>query len=79
MLLRCTACERYDDLIAVKETEFDEMEQAWNDKKKTIGDNAATISSTSAGKSAMPVRDHDAKSLVLRRYTSVAPCEGFGT
>jgi len=40
------AQKEYDDLMAVKEAEFAEMEKAWNDKKKTIADNAGTISST---------------------------------
>merc|ERR1719379_2801812 len=40
------AQKEYDDLMAVKEAEFTEMETSYNDKKKAIGDNAATIAST---------------------------------
>merc|ERR1719463_378786 len=38
------AQKEYDDLMAVKEAEFDEMKKAHESKKKTIGDNAETIS-----------------------------------
>merc|ERR1719321_670797 len=40
------AQKEYDDLMAVKTAEFDEMKTSYNDKKKAIGDNAATIAST---------------------------------
>merc|ERR1719261_2328813 len=40
------AQKEYDDLMAVKEAEYTEMETSYNDKKKEIGDNAATIAST---------------------------------
>merc|ERR1719174_156686 len=38
------AQKEYDDLMAVKEAEFEEMKKAHGSKKKTIGDNAETIS-----------------------------------
>merc|ERR1719174_486715 len=38
------AQKEYDDLMAVKEAEFEEMKKAHGSKKKTIGDNADTIS-----------------------------------
>merc|ERR1719174_3658313 len=38
------AQKEYDDLMAVKEAEFEEMKKAHESKKKTIGDNAETIS-----------------------------------
>merc|ERR1719310_2292311 len=37
------AQKEYDDLMAVKEAEFDEMKKAHESKKKTIGDNSETI------------------------------------
>merc|ERR1719159_1660520 len=42
------AQKEYDDLILVKEAEFEEMPKSHEDKKKTIGDNAASISSESS-------------------------------
>merc|ERR1719247_937929 len=42
------AQKEYDDLMAVKEAEFEEMSKSHEDKKKTIGDNAASISSESS-------------------------------
>jgi len=38
------AQKEYDDLMAVKEAEFEEMKKAHESKKKTIGDNSETIS-----------------------------------
>merc|ERR1719174_1491135 len=38
------AQKEYDDLMAVKEAEFEEMKKAHGSKKKTIGDNSETIS-----------------------------------
>merc|ERR1719160_923923 len=42
------AQKEYDDLMMVKEAEFEEMSKSHEDKKKTIGDNAASISSESS-------------------------------
>jgi len=42
------AQSEYDALMAVKQSEFDEMEKAHTDKKKTIGDNSGTISTKSS-------------------------------
>merc|ERR1719174_1307030 len=38
------AQKEYDDLMALKEAEFEEMKKAHESKKKTIGDNSETIS-----------------------------------